>query len=153
MKQLLLSLTVLFGLTAMQAQTLKSQLGLSLASIQSNAKNDTTMHLLGKPETSEDGKKFITYIVETDMYKPIPNQDISTGYIYYFKKGSDGKEICDYQQIVLPISKTNACVAFIKSKFVEIGDMQWRDYVTNEIWIVTVQKDFGLCKIDIQYAK
>ena len=63
----------------------------------------------------------------------------------YFQIRDDGIEFCSGWKVVEPSSETNSIIAFFKSKFVEIGYMQYKDYETNVVYDVVVKDD--LCII------
>jgi len=89
---------------------------------------------------TNDGTKYISY--KKDM-KTIPSGSYTRTKAYYFTKLDDGTEICYLWKIIEPSSETNTNVAGYKSKLVELGYMQWKDYETNIIYEIEV-KD-GLC--------
>lgn len=59
----------------------------------------------------------------------------------YFVKHADGTEVCYKWKIFEPSSETNSNVAQCKSKFVEIGDMRWKDYENSIIYDIYVEDE------------
>lgn len=129
MRNILGLLLILF----LSLQTLKAQIGQSRNDIiKEYGYNYTT-------GTTDDGHEYIEY-------KKDVNTNASGNYteynVYYFEKTDDGREFCYFRRRIEPSSETNIDVAYLKSKFVEIGTMRWKDYENNIIYDIVVKDGF-----------
>lgn len=130
-----LSFLLLVGLNFVNAQILQTR-----SEIIQNEGWDYTSGV------ADDGTKYIYY--SKTVYTQASGEYVQ-GRAFYFITLDDGSEVCFMKKIVEPSSETNPNVAYLKSKLVEVGYMQWKDYENSIIYDVEVED--GLCIIMAWY--
>lgn len=88
--------------------------------------------------TTNSGRNYIIYELETTT-------EISGTYtlakVFYFTELDDGEEICTLWKQLEPSSETNYNVSLLRDNYVEIDDMQWKDYENGVIYEIEVDRE------------
>lgn len=69
--------------------------------------------------------------------------------VIYFRETDDGKEFCHMWKLIEPSSETNSMVSYLKKNFVEVDYLTWKDYETELLYEIEVDKKF--CVLTVWY--